>query len=322
MGFAKSGVSRDVTACDRSPTGLAIPRFSDGISRLHQPRGTVTLVDMSEEAKAHEPVMIAAFEGWNDACQAATNVIRHLVSRYDSREIRHIRCDGYYDYQVARPMLCKVTGRRRILWPQTTFYAIDVAPSTTLYAQIAPEPNYRWNDYCRQSMRIAEELDIRHIVTMGAMFADCPHTRALPLDISDQQCQCDMDREYSGPVGIPTVLDCMACEEGFSTTSMWVSVPQYLGSDECAQATMQMLAALSDRIGVELDPGDLAGKAEQWKAQASVLTRCNDDLAQYVKHLEHDYDMQEKADQVARFGAPAAEQLVREAEAFLRSRGK
>ena len=43
--------------------------------------------------------MIAAFEGWNDACQAATNVIRHLVSRYDSREIRHIRCDGYYDYQ-------------------------------------------------------------------------------------------------------------------------------------------------------------------------------------------------------------------------------
>ena len=85
---------------------------------------------------------------------------------------------------------------------------------------------------------------------------------------------------------------------------------------------MQMLAALSDRIGVELDPGDLAGKAEQWKAQASVLTRCKDDLAQYVKHLEHDYDMQEKADQVARFGAPAAEQLVREAEAFLRSRGK
>ncbi len=53
-----------------------------------------------------------------------------------------------------------------------------------------------------------------------------------------------------------------------------------------------------------------------------MLTRCNDDLAQYVKHLEHDYDMQEKADQVARFGAPAAEQLVREAEAFLRSRGK
>ena len=76
MGFAKSGVSRDVTACDRSPTGLAIPRFSDGISRLHQPRGTVTLVDMSEEAKAHEPVMIAAFEGWNDSVQQTFQVLQ------------------------------------------------------------------------------------------------------------------------------------------------------------------------------------------------------------------------------------------------------
>ena len=158
-------------------------------------------------------------------------------------------------------MLCKVDGPAPgSYWPQTTVLRHRRDALDDLYAQIAPEPNYRWNDYCRQSMRIAEELDVRHIVTMGAMFADCPHTRALPLDISDQQCQCDMDREYSGPVGIPTVLDCMACEEGFSTTSMWVSVPQYLGSDECAQATMQMLAALSDRIGVELDPGDLAGK--------------------------------------------------------------
>ena len=50
-------------------------------------------------------VMLAAFEGWNDACQAATNVIRHLVSRYDSQEIRHINDEGFYDYQVARPMI-------------------------------------------------------------------------------------------------------------------------------------------------------------------------------------------------------------------------
>ena len=103
---------------------------------------------------------------------------------------------------------------------------------------------------------------------------------------------------------------------------MWVSIPQYLGSDECSAGTIRLLDALGKYIGFIFDTADLKQKAEQWKAQASVLTRCNDDLAQYVKHLEHDYDMQEKADQVARFGAPAAEQLVREAEAFLRSRGK
>lgn len=64
-------------------------------------------------------VMLAAFEGWNDACQAATNVIRHLVSRYDSQEIRHINDEGFYDYQVARPMICSVQG------PQAYHLAAD-----------------------------------------------------------------------------------------------------------------------------------------------------------------------------------------------------
>ena len=73
--------------------------------------------------------MISAFEGWNDACKAATNVIRHLVSRYDSQEVHHIDNEGFYDYQVARPMICSVQGRKRIIWPQTTFYDIAVSPS-------------------------------------------------------------------------------------------------------------------------------------------------------------------------------------------------
>ena len=90
--------------------------------------------------------MISAFEGWNDACQAATNVIRHLVSRYDSQEVHHIDNEGFYDYQVARPMICSVQGRKRIIWPQTTFYDIAVSPSLHFLAQIAPEPNYRWRN--------------------------------------------------------------------------------------------------------------------------------------------------------------------------------
>ena len=124
--------------------------------------------------------MISAFEGWNDACQAATNVIRHLVSRYDSQEVHHIDNEGFYDYQVARPMICSVQGRKRIIWPQTTFYDIAVSPSLHFLAQIAPEPNYRWEEYCRQTLRIAEDYDVSGIVTLGSMFDDCPHTRPFP----------------------------------------------------------------------------------------------------------------------------------------------
>ncbi|MBT1164804.1 PAC2 family protein [Bifidobacterium felsineum] len=277
---------------------------------------------MSEEAQMSNPVLIAAFEGWNDACQAATNVIRYLVGRYESREIRHISCDGYYDYQVARPMMCHAAGYANLIWPQTTFYDIALSPQYHLYAQIAPEPNYRWRQYCNESLAIAEELDVNQIITMGSMFSDCPHTRPLPLSISDSKCQCEGDREYNGPVGIPTVLDVAAADQGFAHASMWVSIPQYLGSDECAAGTIRLLHALGKRIGYTFDTGDLQSKAEQWKAQASVLVRCNDQLGDYVSHLEHEYDLKKKADEEASLGAPQAEQLVKEAEDYLRQMGE
>lgn len=276
---------------------------------------------MSEDANTPSSVMIAAFEGWNDACQAASNVVRYLVKHYESREIRHIDCDAFYDYQVSRPMLCHVSGRTNLIWPQTTFYEIVLDEGHRIFAQIAPEPNYRWKEYCSQSLAIAEELDVDGVITLGSMFSDCPHSRPLPISVSDGNCQCEGDREYNGPVGIPTVLDIYAAERGMFHDSMWVCIPQYLGSDECAAGTMRLLDALGHRIGFSFDVSELERKAEQWKSQASVLVRCNEQLQDYVTHLEHDYDLKQKADAEASLGAPQAEQLVKEAEAFLRQMG-
>lgn len=266
-------------------------------------------------------VLVAAFEGWNDACQSATDVLRHLVATYDSAEVRDIRCDGFYDYQVARPITCNIQGRRRILWPHTTFYDITVTEELHILAQIAPEPNYRWLEYCRQSLRIADEFEVNRIITLGAMFADCPHTRPLPVDISDSTCTCSMDREYNGPVGIPTILDDMACKDGYDTTSMWVSIPQYLGADECAQATMRLMDHLSMVLGVPLEMGTLPQKSEQWRAKADALLGCNSDLSDYVHELEHEYDCDTRSIDTPVVETPQAEQLVKEAEEFLRDCG-
>ncbi|MCH4159336.1 MAG: PAC2 family protein [Bifidobacterium minimum] len=262
--------------------------------------------------------LIVAFEGWNDACQTATNVVRRMVAHYESREVRHISCDGYYDYQTARPMMCHVTGRARIVWPQTTFFEVALDDGYRLYAQIAPEPNYRWMEYCRQSLRVAQELDVDHVVTLGAMFAECPHTRPLPVDVSDSTCQCDMDREYNGPVGITTVLDEMARGEGFDTSSMWVSIPQYVGSDECAQGTLQLTQELSCVVGRELDTTDLDRLAHQWRMRGDVLSSSDDELAAYVRRLENEYDRTARAATLAARNSPQAEEMVRDAENYLK----
>ncbi|KAA8817407.1 PAC2 family protein [Bifidobacterium callitrichos] len=274
---------------------------------------------MSEERDEHPNVLIAAFEGWNDACQAATNTVRHLVDRYDAREIRHISCDGYYDYQVSRPMLCRALGSPRIIWPQTTFYEITISPTRRIFAQIAPEPNYRWREYCRQSLHIADELDVDHIVTLGSMFANCPHTRPVPVDVSHDLEVENPSEGYTGPVGIPTVLDDMAREQSFDTTSLWASIPQYTGNDDCPKATLALLDRLGDELGLTFDTGDLEAETRVWEAKASMLLHCSDQLAEYVHHLERDWDAAEEARRTAAANPAQAEQLVKEAEDFLKN---
>lgn len=273
---------------------------------------------MYDQASKSRTVMVCAFDGWNDACQCATDVIHQLVSRYPATEVAHINRDGYYDYQAVRPIQCSIQGYRRILWPQTVFYDIAITDGFHILAQTGPEPNYGWMDYCQESLRIAAEYEVQHIYTLGSMFADCPHTRPLPMEVSINGEYEDNANEYNGPIGIPQVLDAAAVEDGFPTTSLWVSVPKYLGNGECAQGTFQLLGELSRMIGVVLPAAQIEGRAEQWRNHADIILRNNPDLADYVAQLEQEYDRHEQAAKIAAANSPAVEQLVSEAEAFLR----
>ncbi len=261
-------------------------------------------------------ILLAAFEGWNDACQSATNVIRHLVAQYDSHEVCHIDGGEFYDYQVARPMVCSVQGRKRIIWPRTTFYDIVVSPKTHILAQIAPEPNYRWKEYCDRTLQVASDYSVSDFVTLGSMFDDCPHTRPLPLAISKSGCECESDRDYNGPVGIPNILDAFAEDAGFRTSSMWVSVPQYCAKTECMQGTLELVRALSLFLDQPLVEGDLDRKAVQWRATADeTIDRMQ--ARDYLARLEHEYDLDAQARRIASNGMPACEEIIREAESFL-----
>ena len=225
---------------------------------------------------------------------------------------------GGQKIRQARPMICSVQGRKRIIWPQTTFYDIAVSPMLHLLAQIAPEPNYRWEEYCRQTLRVAEDYDVSDVITLGSMFDECPHTRPLPLDISKSGCECESDREYNGPVGIPNILDAFAAEAGFPTTSIWVSVPHYCANTECMQGTLELLRALSLIIEYPLIEGDLTRKAMQWRSDADGLVS-DMHAGDYLARLEHDYDLDARAKRIASNGMPACEELLREAESLLRN---
>ena len=52
-----------------------------------------------------DPVVIAAFEGWNDAADAASSAVDHLMKVWNARIVGAIDPEDFYDFQVNRPMV-------------------------------------------------------------------------------------------------------------------------------------------------------------------------------------------------------------------------
>lgn len=276
---------------------------------------------MTNSVAPYRTVLLAAFEGWNDASQAATDALRHLIDTYTSQEVRSIRCDRFYDYQETRPIVCHCGGRRRILWPQTTFFDITVNEELHILAQIAPEPNYHWLDYCRQSLAIGEEFEVDQVITLGSMFAQCPHTRPLPVDISDGKEPCDLDRDYSGPVGIPTILDDQARSLGYDASSIWVSVPQYAGTESCSPASIRLLQALETTLQTKLSYDSLLEKAKVWQQDMDQAVSFDENMKLHVAQLEQEFDLEQSARDIAAPGTVQSRRLIKEAEDFLKGYG-
>ena len=60
-----------------------------------------------------EPVVVAAFEGWNDAGDAASTALEHLELSWDATPLAAVDPEDYYDFQVTRPTVHLVDGISR-----------------------------------------------------------------------------------------------------------------------------------------------------------------------------------------------------------------
>ena len=48
------------------------------------------------------PAVVIAFSGWNDAANAASDALLHLMEHYPSSELETIDDEHYFDFQVTR----------------------------------------------------------------------------------------------------------------------------------------------------------------------------------------------------------------------------
>lgn len=274
----------------------------------------------SEHVQSLPAVLIAAFDGWNDAGSAATAAVDLLAQAWDAQVVDTFDPEDYHDFQVNRPItMTDDEGIRHLEWPDTTV-SIARAPSgrRVVFVQ-GVEPSLRWRSYCEEIIQAANTHGVDTLVAVGALLADTPHSRPIPVhrtsDDPRMQHALEIDRsDYEGPSGIVGVLASMALSAGISSVSVWAAVPHYVAQAPSPKATLALLRAIEDTLEEPVPTADLSEESRAWQRGVDELAEQDPEISEYVRQLEEAKDTSELPE-------ASGEAIAREFERYLRRRG-
>ena len=284
---------------------------------------------MERRPELERPVLIAGFTGWNDAAEAASLAVRTIGEQWEARRFGNFNGEEFFDYQTTRPQIKLVEGvTRTVEWPENELSATEARVGALggrgAILLSGPEPNFRWRAFSQAVVDLARELDVRLVVTLGALLADVPHSRPVSVAANAQDPSlvenlCLTASRYEGPTGITGVLHRYCASKDLASVSFWASVPHYLSSVPSAPAALALLQSLSSLLGTSFDTTRLKSTSEDYQRQVSVAVAQDSDLASYVRMLEERYDAQTESGER---NLPSGDELARELERFLREKGE
>lgn len=254
------------------------------------------MTNWSVEPPLRDPVLVAAFEGWNDAANAATDAVRFLIRQLNATDIGGLDAEEYFDFQAARPHVEIAQGVvRRVRWPNTRFAIARVARAERdLVLVLGVEPNLHWPAFCRAVLEMATDLGCSLAVTLGALLGDAPHSRPVAVTgtASDPELAQRLGLErsrYEGPTGIVGVLTDASRRAGLPTVSLWAPVPHYVATPPSPKATHALLARFSALTGIALPLQSLEIAGRGWQQHVDEAID-DDDIRAYVTELERRHD--------------------------------
>jgi predicted ATP-grasp superfamily ATP-dependent carboligase len=258
------------------------------------------VIELSGTGELTAPIVIAAFEGWNDAGEAASGAVSQLATAWQSAPAGAIDPEDYYDFQVTRPVTEVVEGKSsQLIWPTTrrlTTKQDRVEHDVILVQGI--EPNMRWRRFCAELVEAFSGLRTQTVVLLGALLADSPHTRPVPVtaSASDPSLAANLRAsasDYKGPTGIVGVLQHACAEAAIPAVSLWAAVPHYVAQAPSPKATLALLRGIEDVLDASLPLGDLPQEARAWERGVDELAEQDSEVAEYVRTLEEAKDATE-----------------------------
>jgi predicted ATP-grasp superfamily ATP-dependent carboligase len=285
-----------------------------------------------EQPSLRSPALVAAFTGWNDAGDAASLAVRHMITALDARRVAQIDPELFFEFQATRPHVELVDGvTRRIVWPANELWAAST-PAGDVVLLLGTEPQLRWRTFCGLIAQAVAHLGVRIVVTLGALLADVPHSRPVSIlgtatdDEAIRRYELARSR-YEGPTGIVGVLHDGIAKVGTPSISLWAAVPAYAPGTPSPKAALALVQRAAGMIEVPVGTLGLAEAASEYEREVADVVGGDDDLVRYVERLESmadsgeldaEHDDRDLDDTVTE---ATGDQLVEEVERFLRDQG-
>jgi proteasome assembly chaperone (PAC2) family protein len=278
------------------------------------------VIELEELPDLESPVLIAAFEGWNDAADAASSVVDHLIQVWGARVVAAIDPEDFYDFQMNRPVVgSNDAGMRKITWPSTQLSVCrPPGANRDVILLRGIEPNMRWRQFCAELIAAAQELGTELVVTLGALLADTPHTR--PVPVSGTATEPDIvdrlkleESTYEGPTGIVGVFQDACVQLDIPAASFWAAVPHYVAQPPCPKATLALIGRIEELLEISIPLGDLPEESRAWERGVDELSEEDEEIADYVRALEETRD-------TAELPEASGEAIAREFERYLKRR--
>ena len=271
----------------------------------------------NEPNNLRDPMLIMAFEGWNDAGDAATMASAHLAERFDAVPFADIDAEPFFDFSSTRPIVrLDADGQRQIEWPGNEFLVARLPDAgRDVIILTGTEPQLKWRTFSKEIAAMASRLNVGLVVTLGALIADVAHSRPITVyGTSHDQALCEQlelePSTYEGPTGIVGALHHELQEANLASMSLWAAIPSYVPHAPSPKAALALVERIGDILATPTVNSSLVGQAEDYVSQIDALVADDDETGAYVRQLEEQYDASMRPESTA--------ELIEELEEFLK----
>lgn len=237
------------------------------------------------------PVFVSAFTGWNDAADAASSAVRHLIDGWGAIPLAEISPEPYTDFATIRPHVrLDESGERNIVWPTVTLWHVSGAGGDVILS-LGPEPSLQWKRFAGEVLSVAEHFESKMFLTLGALLADVAHRR--PVQLIGTATDADLIERYNlrpsryeGPTGIIGILHDAFSRAAVPSASLWAAVPAYASQVPSPKASLALMRRACEMIGTPAPLGGVMHLVERYEEQVNSLVNDDEDLVEYVDRLE------------------------------------